>query len=130
MARVHIYRTYRWVDKDPIIDAVRTVVQGERLKNSAVHQISGVATATLDNWFGGATKKPQNSTVCAVTTSLGYVRSDDIRPDGTLQIGFKKKRNYGDYAEEMEKQKQFFLKTHGPPKKKPPRKKRKSNGHG
>lgn len=128
MAKVHIYRTYRWIDKDPIIDAVRTVVDSEKLKTSAVHNISGVSTTTLDNWFGGATRKPQNSTVCAVTTSLGYVRNDEILPDGSLQIGFKKKRDYGDYAEEMEKQKKFFLKMHGPPKKKR-RKKKKSNGH-
>lgn len=128
MAKVHIYRTYRFIDKDPIIDAVRTVVQDEHLKNNAVHQISGVATATLDNWFEGATKKPQNSTVCAVTTSLGYVRADSIRSDGTLQVGFRKARDYGDYEAEMEKQKKFFLKTHGP--KKPRRKKPKSNGHG
>ena len=124
MAKVHVYRTYRFIDKDPIIDAVRTVVQAEHLKNSAVHQISGVATATLDNWFDGATRQPRNSTVAAVTTSLGYVRSDNILPDGTLAVGFKRAKRYN-YGEEMIKQADFFLKTHGPKKKKP---RKKANG--
>ena len=122
MAKVHIYRTYRFIDKDPIIDAVRTVVQTEHLKNSAVHQISGVAAATLDNWFNGSTRKPQNSTVCAVTTSLGYARSDEILPDGTLAIGYKRKRKYN-YGEEMVKQADFLLKQGIAPKKKKAKKK-------
>lgn len=128
MAKVHIYRTYRFIDKDPIIDAVRTVVKSdEHLKNEHVHQISGVATATLDNWFEGSTRKPQNSTVCAVTTSLGYVRADKIRPDGTLAIGFKKAKAL-DYDKEIVKQADWILKHSGPPK--PRKKKKKVNGDG
>lgn len=127
MAKVHIYRTYRFIDKDPIIDAIKTVVKSdEHLKNNHVHQISGVATATLDNWFDGPTRKPQNSTVCAVTTSLGYVRRDRIRPDGTLEIGFKKDKSY-DWEKEIEKQADWILEQHGP-KKKRKRAKKKTNG--
>ena len=127
MARVQIYRTYRWIDKDPIIDAVRTVVKaGEKLKNNMVHDISGVSATTLDNWFEGATRRPQNSTVTAVTSALGYVRRDSFNPDGTVAIRFVKRRNLN-YQDEIEKQADFLLKQGGKPKKK--RRKKKSNGH-
>jgi len=126
MAKLHIYRTYRWIDKDPIIDAVKTVVKtDEHLKNHHVHQISGVATATLDNWFEGNTRRPQNSTLTAVTSALGYVRRDTLNRDGTVSVGFVKARDY-DYAKEIEKQADWLLKQ-GKPKKK---RKQKSNGNG
>ncbi len=76
MANVRLYRTYRFIDKDPIIDEVRTLIQDEGLmkKLDIVHQLSGVATTTLDNWFNGETVSPQNRTISAVVTSLGYQR--------------------------------------------------------
>ncbi|KRQ99315.1 hypothetical protein [Bradyrhizobium valentinum] len=76
MADVRLYRTYRFIDKDPVIDKIRTVVQDEGLikRLAIVHELSGVATTTLNNWFNGHTKKPQNPTIEAVLTSLGYER--------------------------------------------------------
>jgi hypothetical protein len=130
MARVHIYRTYRWTTKDPIIDAVRQVVKGEEhLKNSHVHELSGVATATLDNWFDGGTKKPQNSTICAVTAALGYVRRDRLERDGTVTPAFVKARAI-DYVKAREAQADWILKHADPNKKKKPgKRKRKVNGN-
>jgi hypothetical protein len=127
MARVTLhYRNYRWIDKDPIIDAIRTVVRSdEHLKNSMVHAISGVATATLDNWFDGTTKRPQNATITQVTGALGYVRHDELRADGTVVVGFRKARGL-DWREEIEKQTKFFLKHHPDAKKK--KQKKKANG--
>ena len=128
MARVQIYRTYRWIDKDPIIDAVRTVVKSEeKLKNNMVHEISGVSTTTLDNWFDGSTRRPQNSTITAVTSALGYIRQDTFNRDGTVSIGFVKGRALN-YQKEIEKQADWLLKQGVKPKKK--RRKKKSNGHG
>ncbi len=128
MARVQIYRTYLWIDKDPIIDAVRTVVKSEeKLKNNMVHEISGVSTTTLDNWFDGSTRRPQNSTITAVTSALGYIRQDTFNRDGTVSIGFVKGRAL-DYQKEIEKQADWLLKQGVKPKKK--RRKKKSNGHG
>lgn len=77
MAELRLYRTYRFLDKDPVIDELRTLVSGEGLmkKLDLVHQISGVATTTLDNWFHGDTVSPQNRTIMAVATSLGFERS-------------------------------------------------------
>lgn len=74
MAKVRIYRTYNFIDKDPIIDKVRTVLQDEGLaeKLGIVAELAGVSKTTLDNWFEGITKRPQNYTVQAVVTSVGY----------------------------------------------------------
>jgi hypothetical protein len=76
MARgfLRVYRTYSYIDKNPVIDKVRTLIQDEGLikKLPIVHEISGVATTTLDNWFNGKTRSPQHATIAAVITSLGY----------------------------------------------------------
>lgn len=68
------YRTYRYKDKNPVIDKIRTIVQDEGLfkKLEVLHQLSGVSRTTLDNWFHGETKNPQHHTIAAVVTSLGY----------------------------------------------------------
>lgn len=77
MAELKMYRTYRFRDKDPVIDEIRTLVQHEGLmtKLGIVHELSGVSTSTLENWFNGATISPQNRTICAVTSALGYART-------------------------------------------------------
>lgn len=125
MAR-YLYRNYRFKDKDPICDALRTVIRSEEhLKNNHVHQISGVAAQTIDGWLDGATRRPQNATVCQVTAALGYVRRDELKTDGSVVVGFIKAKDY-DYKKEIEKQADFYLKTHGPPKKR--KAKKKANG--
>lgn len=126
MARIHLYRTYRWIDKDSVIDAVRTVVQDERLKNSQVHAISGVAAATLDSWFSGGTRKPQNATLTAVTSALGYVRRDRMNADGTVTPAYEKARAL-DWDKEITKQANFVLK-HGTTKQKKQAKKKLNGG--
>jgi transcriptional regulator with XRE-family HTH domain len=76
MARgvLRMYRTYNMIDKDPAIDRIRTIVQDEGLFTnlSAVSDISSVSASTLNNWFHGETKRPQNATIQAVLSSLGY----------------------------------------------------------
>jgi hypothetical protein len=76
MANNRVYRTYRFIDKDPVIDEVRTIVQDEGLMKSLkiVSQLSGLSMTTLNKWFGGETRKPQNASVMAVITALGYER--------------------------------------------------------
>jgi hypothetical protein len=66
------YRTYNFVEKDPVIDRIRTIVKDEGLSYGEIHVISGVSTTTLSNWFEGPTRRPQYATVAAVTSSLGY----------------------------------------------------------
>ena len=48
MARgfLRVYRTYSYVDKDPVIDAIRTVVQDEKLK-------AGIQPYVIDGPLGG-----------------------------------------------------------------------------
>lgn len=126
MAR--LYRTYLFRDKDPTIDAIRTCVQDEKLKIHSVHQISGVAAATINNWFNGGTRQPQNSTLTAVSSALGYVRHDRLNRDGTVTVAFEKQREY-DWRKEIDKQADWLLKQNKP-KKKRRRAKKKANGHG
>jgi transcriptional regulator with XRE-family HTH domain len=79
---LHLYRSYMFRDKDPVIDRVRTLVKDEGVSYKDVHFISGVSVTTLHNWFDGETRKPQYATIAAVTTSLGYkqefVKSKEI----------------------------------------------------
>jgi hypothetical protein len=92
MSSQSVYRTYRFIDKDPIIDKVRTVLEDEGLlkKPGIVHELSGVATATLDGWFKGDTKRPQAATIGAVISSVGYdmqfVKAKDIDIDRELKL--------------------------------------------
>lgn len=67
-----LYRSYSFVDKDPVIDRIRTIVQDEGLSYQDIHIISGVSAGTLSNWFEGETRRPQYATIAAVTYSLGY----------------------------------------------------------
>jgi hypothetical protein len=106
MARgfMRTYRTYSFIDKNPVIDKVRTLVQDEGLMTDlgAMHEISGVATTTLRNWFFGDTRNPNHSTVAAIVTSLGYeeqfikARKIDVaaeRKAGHDWLAKRKKRN-------------------------------------
>lgn len=106
------YRTYRYIDKNPVIDKVRTILQDEGLytkkKRNMVHQLSGVATTTLDNWFDGDTKNPQHHTIAAVVTSLGYEetfqRVKNLDMDKELEIAAK-------WLAKQREQRELFSKT-------------------
>ena len=60
------YKTYAFIDKDPVIDQVRTVVQGFGETHAQISRASGVSSGTLHNWFAGPTKRPQFATINAV----------------------------------------------------------------
>ena len=66
------YKSYNFVDKDPIIDKIRTIVKKEGATYTYIHETSGVSTNTLSKWFDGSTKRPQAATVNAVLHCLGY----------------------------------------------------------
>lgn len=70
--RLRLYASYNFVDKDPVIDKVRTIVAREGVTPSQVQKMSGVTAATLHNWFEGPTKRPQYATIMAVVCALGY----------------------------------------------------------
>ena len=126
MRTMTIYRNYNFLTKDPVIDAMRTVVKSdEKLKNSEAHALTGVATATFENWFNGKTCKPQNATVCQAMAGLGYVRQDEFRADGTVAVGFVRGRRVN-REREIAKQR-AWNEAHLPKKKR--KKKAKRNGH-
>lgn len=127
MATVHIYRTYRFLDKDPIIDALKTVVRSEEgLNDHRASVITGVSPTTFRNWFDGGTRCPQNATACAAAAGLGYVRRDEMKADGTVVVGFIKARKTSkEFQDEIAAQADWVLKQ-GKRKRRP----KKSNGRG
>jgi hypothetical protein len=64
-------RAYNFVDKDPIIDFVRTAKEDESLSNVEIHEGGGPSIGTLHNWFGGKTRRPQFATVAAALLVCG-----------------------------------------------------------
>lgn len=64
-----LYQSYMFRDKDPVIDIMRTAINGEKF--SAVSERSGVSATTLHNWFHGTTRRPQFATVQAVARVVG-----------------------------------------------------------
>ena len=65
------YKSYMFVEKDPVIDALRTAISDQHFKYSEVALTSGVAVATIKNWMSGETRRPQFATTAAVARSLG-----------------------------------------------------------
>ena len=114
--RVGFYRNYNFIDKDPIIDALRTVVQDENLSDYAAEQISGVSATTFKNWFRGPTRRPNNATATQVAAAFGYVRRDRMDARGNVVVAYEKVRTI-DQQKEREKQANWLLK-HGRKKKK------------
>jgi transcriptional regulator with XRE-family HTH domain len=66
------YKSYNFIDKDPIIDEIRSIYQDSGANYQYIHQHSGVAAGTISNWFNGQTKRPQAATINAVLRCLGY----------------------------------------------------------
>lgn len=65
------YKSYSFIDKDPVIDSLRTIVSDSHKKYSTIKADSGVSTTTLHNWFHGKTRRPQFATVSAVAKACG-----------------------------------------------------------
>ena len=116
--RVTIYRNYRFLDKDSIIDALRTVIKDENhLTDNRAAAITGVAATTFFNWFSGPTRCPQNASVTQAAAALGYVRRDEIDSRGQVHVGFVRARQL-DYDREITKQADWILKQNRPKKRK------------
>lgn len=66
MTKNFTYKSYSFIDKDPIIDYVRTIVQdsGKYIKDISID--SGVNTLTIRKMLYGETKRPQAATVNAI----------------------------------------------------------------
>ncbi len=78
---IQAYKTYRFKDKDPMIDKLRSVLQAEypgmRKNGSLINyglasSHSGVSETTLRNWFEGETRRPQFASMCATARGAGH----------------------------------------------------------
>jgi transcriptional regulator with XRE-family HTH domain len=91
-----LLRTYRFTDKDPVTGELQTLLEDEGLfKNlKTVAELSGLHPSTVKNIFHGGTKRPQNATVMAIATSIGYKRgpwmkSRDLNVEQELEFARK-----------------------------------------
>jgi transcriptional regulator with XRE-family HTH domain len=66
------YKSYSFIDKDPIIDYIRTIIQDGDLSMKEITESSGVSQNTIHNWLYGATKRPQAASLNAVLRVLQY----------------------------------------------------------
>lgn len=66
-----VYKSYLFIDKDPIIDSMRTVHQLSGKTFKAASEDSGVSAGTLARWFSGNVRRPQFATVAAFAVSNG-----------------------------------------------------------
>lgn len=82
--KLHIYRNYQFLHKDPVIDKMRTLVADEGLKWTQAAQISDLSPATISNWFRGSTRRPQFSSIASLTRSMGY--EIDFKRSGNKKI--------------------------------------------
>jgi DNA-binding phage protein len=73
---LHVYKSYNFIDKDPVIDYIRTKVFADSGTINEVSESSGVTKTTLYNWFNGKTKRPQFATVAAVLIACGETQLD------------------------------------------------------
>jgi transcriptional regulator with XRE-family HTH domain len=66
------YKSYSFIDKDPIIDYIRTIIQDGDLSMREITESSGVSSNTINNWLYGNTKRPQAASINAVLRVLQY----------------------------------------------------------
>jgi hypothetical protein len=74
-----LFGAYKFMSKDPAIDAFKTVVQDRygKVTRKALKEIDaggGPRVGTMNAWFYGKTKRPQNCTIEAAIRAMGYRR--------------------------------------------------------
>jgi len=67
-----LHRSYNNVEKDPEIDKFRTIYQKEHIKENDLAILSGLASTTVTNLFGGQTRQPRHSTFAKIAGAMGY----------------------------------------------------------
>ncbi len=63
---------YRFIDKDPVIDLIRTAYHEGSFKIKDVAAKSRVHPNTISRWLYGDVKRPQNYTIMRVMEVMGY----------------------------------------------------------
>ena len=71
-------RTYNFTNKDPVCDELGNLVDAVGLRGrkniGKIAMLATVAYGTVDGILYGDTKKPQNATVMANATAMGFTR--------------------------------------------------------
>lgn len=111
--RLWLTRSYNFIDKDPEIDKFRTIFQKDRIKESDLAVLAGLATATVKNMFGGQTRKPQHATFAKMAGALGYeyTLQREAKPNYEKEIP-KAKEERKAYLTYLEKQKERQERRH------------------
>lgn len=68
------YRSYNFVNQDPIVDAVRTMVRDEGLREKDVVSLSFLSPGCVGNMLGGVTRSPRFTSIAALCSGMGYAR--------------------------------------------------------
>lgn len=80
---LRLYKSYNFVDKDPVIDRLRGAVQDSGKSFADIEGDGGPSATTLYNWFNGKTKRPQFSTIAACMYGVGG-KVALVMPDGRV----------------------------------------------
>lgn len=65
-------RSYNYVDRDPEIGRFQNAFEKERIKQSELAVLAGLADATVRNMFSGKTRRPAHSTFGKMAGAMGY----------------------------------------------------------
>ena len=67
-----LHRSYNNVEKDPEIDVFRTLYQTSHIKETDLAVLAGLSASTVQNMFGGKTRRPQHATFAKMAGALGH----------------------------------------------------------
>jgi hypothetical protein len=76
---IHVYKSYNFIDKDPVIGFALTAFQRSGKTYKKIHADSGVSIGTPHNWFNGKTRRPQFATMAAFLIACGVREVDLIK---------------------------------------------------
>lgn len=66
--------TYRWIDKDPIIDEISELIRKDGRSIPDIAEAAYLSPVTLYNWIYGKTRKPNNVSIDFTLRALGFER--------------------------------------------------------
>jgi len=88
---VKLYKAYLFRGQDPVVRELRTILidrYGVQFKKElgGIDRAGGPTRGTLNNWFSGKTRCPQNATIEAAGRALGmkrvWVKSNGKKTNG------------------------------------------------
>lgn len=78
---------YRWIDKDPVIDHVISLMKQDGRSLTAIANAAYLSPTTLHAWDSGATRRPNNISIDFVLRAMGFERQivQSERPKGAMR---------------------------------------------